>query len=302
MVSKKLKNRKVKTVVEKSTFLKNPIDSIATHVGKLLDRLKPSSIPDIALTGACAYLGYRNFDSSWEWAIAGALGYKLASIPNSGQSSFGVKTPLLQVEVPFNSQTVGLAILGLIGVKGVIGLIPVNKNIYDPETDDPVYHGSPSQSESKLFLEKEFDGLLFQKPTLSPLGITFCEKPFKLKRIMVAFQDIYVCVNEEAVKEYQKEQEPYSPPIIPEGGIGFTTPPVLPKLKEPDWNQEGVILPFVVETYREYNIKKSVDGYGIETFSIEGYPFSYDTLSGAKARIDSIETIKGTPCPFRHTT
>lgn len=92
--------------------------SIAGHLGKMVDRL---TVDDV-LTVACAILGYHAFED-WRWAVAGAIGYKLART-EGGTGQIGFDSPLFGVEIPFNSQAVGLGILSIIGVKGVVSTLP----------------------------------------------------------------------------------------------------------------------------------------------------------------------------------
>lgn len=94
-------------------------EAASRHIGKFIDRVKLSEALDVGLALGCGYVGYKTFFDDPAWFLAGAIGYKLAMTSGVGESSFSVNSPLFGVEIPINSQVVGLGILGVIGIKGI---------------------------------------------------------------------------------------------------------------------------------------------------------------------------------------
>lgn len=110
-MAKRLK-KKVKKKVETFWKKRPELKSVADHVGKLIDRIDPSKIPDLMLSALCFYAGARTaqrFHATAEGTLIGGgigiLGYKLATTPGGG--------------VINSSQLAGLGILGSIGLVGL---------------------------------------------------------------------------------------------------------------------------------------------------------------------------------------
>lgn len=73
-----------------STFLKKPLDSIAVHIGKFIDRLDGKSLIDLLLYGTAAYYGYKAFKDQPHGAAVGAISLKLATSMNAAAGVAGV--------------------------------------------------------------------------------------------------------------------------------------------------------------------------------------------------------------------
>jgi len=82
--------RKSKKESTDSTFLKKPIDSIAVHIGKFVDRLSGKDLIDLLLYGTAAYYGYKAFGDKPHGAAVGAVSLKLASSNNTAAGVAGV--------------------------------------------------------------------------------------------------------------------------------------------------------------------------------------------------------------------
>jgi len=108
---KKSKKKKAKIQVRKA--------EIEKYASKAWTFLKEhgDKIPELAMYSGVAYMGARAFED-WKGAIAGMVGLKLATTPSSGEG-ISIYSPLFGVDIPFNSQTVGIAILAAIGVAGI---------------------------------------------------------------------------------------------------------------------------------------------------------------------------------------
>lgn len=72
-----------------STFLKDPLESIVVHIGKILDNATPSQITDVGLNLALGYMGYQAFKTP-EGALLGPIALKLATSQNLAGSIAGV--------------------------------------------------------------------------------------------------------------------------------------------------------------------------------------------------------------------
>jgi len=108
---------KRKKKVKAAFWKKSPeIQRIADHVGKFIDRVDPKGISDMVLKVGVSYMGYKAFGNRWEGAIVGLAGMSLAQVPAGAGSSMKVYSPLFGIDIPMNSQTVGLGILAAIGI------------------------------------------------------------------------------------------------------------------------------------------------------------------------------------------
>lgn len=81
--------------------------------------ISPKQIADLGVMGGCGYLGYKAFKSPFG-ILVGALGYKLATSSMTGDSHFSYEGTFLgsgvKFSFPFNSQVIGLFILGSVGI------------------------------------------------------------------------------------------------------------------------------------------------------------------------------------------
>ena len=75
-------------------------ESIAGHIGKVIDNLTAKDVIEAALMGGLAYLAYQEF--GWQGALIGPVSLKLATTPG------GVGFPLSQA-----AGLIGLAAIGL---------------------------------------------------------------------------------------------------------------------------------------------------------------------------------------------
>lgn len=94
------KPRQVREKKVKSTFLQDPLDSIMTHLGLAVDKMKLNDWADLGIIGALAYLGY-DLSKDWRGMLIGPIGYKLAT-------TMGGTPPV--------SQIAGLTTLAVLGI------------------------------------------------------------------------------------------------------------------------------------------------------------------------------------------
>lgn len=73
-----------------STFLKKPLDSLAVHIGKFVDRLGAKDLIDLCLYGTAAYYGYKAFKDQPHGAAMGVISLKLATSMNTAAGVAGV--------------------------------------------------------------------------------------------------------------------------------------------------------------------------------------------------------------------
>ena len=63
----------------RSTFLKDPVESIMVHVGKKIDETSPHELVDLAIYGSLAYIGLElNHFQDWRAALIPPVALKLA--------------------------------------------------------------------------------------------------------------------------------------------------------------------------------------------------------------------------------
>jgi hypothetical protein len=107
---------------------KHPLERLEKPLKGFLDFLKEKGdkLPELAMYGGTGYLGYRfaevlgfKLQDRWMGIIAGMVGLKLATTPSSG-SALKIYSPIFGVDIPFNSQTVGLGILATLGIGAAV--------------------------------------------------------------------------------------------------------------------------------------------------------------------------------------
>jgi hypothetical protein len=76
------------------------LQSVTSHIGKIIDNSNLRDVADAIIMGALAYLGFETFQD-WRGAIVGPVGYKLAT-------TMGGTPPV--------SQITGLGLLGALGL------------------------------------------------------------------------------------------------------------------------------------------------------------------------------------------
>lgn len=73
-----------------STFLKDPLESIVVHIGKIFDNATPSQMVDVALNLGLVYVGCDTFGWTPESALVGPVALRLAQSGNLVSGASGV--------------------------------------------------------------------------------------------------------------------------------------------------------------------------------------------------------------------
>lgn len=176
------KRRKAKA---KSTFLRDPAESVLAHLGKMLDRASPSELLDLAITGGLAYLGTTVFGFNVPGLLYGPIAYRLArtegGMPPISQISGTVALAGLGVaaSAPSIAEEVTGVIKDITGVDQVVedymkanyGLGPENYEIYNSVT---VFERCPDYGGPGKSIEVSYAGGLAKAcvyaPTISDSG------------------------------------------------------------------------------------------------------------------------------------
>jgi len=85
MVKKPRKSKK-----KKSTFLEDPLQSIALHIGKIVDNSSVKDVAEVGILGLIGYEGYKLWGTSG--LLSGIVGFKLATAPSEIAAASGVIT------------------------------------------------------------------------------------------------------------------------------------------------------------------------------------------------------------------
>lgn len=117
--------KSTKAEKDKSTFFKDPLESISVHLGKIIDKSSVKDVVEGILMGALALRAYQVFEGNIDAPIVACIGYKLATTMGG---------------TPPASQIAGLAILGSIGYVSITGTEGVMKI---PGTDISIPIGKP---------------------------------------------------------------------------------------------------------------------------------------------------------------
>lgn len=98
-------------------------------VDKATESVKtPTELMKVVTKIGLGYLGANAF-KHWTGWLYGMLAYDLATTPVTGESNFGVKILGSGVEIPINSQVVGITMLGVLGAIPVFAYM---KDVTDP--------------------------------------------------------------------------------------------------------------------------------------------------------------------------
>jgi len=103
-------------------------------LGQAVDFIKQhgDKIPELAMYAGVAWMGSKavtnlKVSGPLEGALAGMVALKLAST-TGGDTHMSIYSPLFGVDIPFNSQTVGLGMLAALGLGAVLpDILPLPK-------------------------------------------------------------------------------------------------------------------------------------------------------------------------------
>lgn len=175
--------------------------------------LKDVGVDKIGELGAYLGVGLLGYDviEDWKGFLTGLLAYKLATTPAIGDSHFKMDVKFLEsgfsFEFPFNSQVIGLTMLGGLGI-GYIGkylaeMMPKPEGVMDwlpyaEEARKEVHEVTPDEgkriyeAEQCLGADKVYGAVQREPQT----GAVYCLEGYALRRIWGA----YVCIRDNVLE------------------------------------------------------------------------------------------------------